>query len=87
MSFVPEFAPDTKSQWRELDPELQELVLDGMERLAHHPPPPTTSVIYHDLYHENEGVKHYIFLRATVDRQRGRITIVGIVHVENPSGN
>ena len=34
MSFTPGFAPDAKSQWLELDFELQELVLDEMEKLA-----------------------------------------------------
>jgi len=39
MNFAPEFAPDAQSQWRELDdPELQELVWDAVEGLAHNPP-------------------------------------------------
>ena len=82
MSFVPDFAPDAKSQWRELAVELQELVLDEMEKLAQNPPPPPTSVVYHDLFHERDGTKHNIFLRLTVDHRRERLTVIGIVHIE-----
>lgn len=38
MSFALDFAPDAKSQWRDLEIEVQEVVLDEMERLAANPP-------------------------------------------------
>ena len=42
MSFTPGFAPDAQSEWHDLDFELQELVLDELDRLAfprHQPRP------------------------------------------------
>ena len=38
MILTPVFAPDAKSQWLELDIDLQERLLDVMERLATAPP-------------------------------------------------
>ena len=87
MSFVPEFAPDALSQWRELDPELQEVVLDSIEALLANPPPPPTVRMYHDVYHEDDRGRHYIFVRVLVDRIRERITIAGVVdYLRPPSG-
>ena len=48
MSYVPGFAPDGKADSRELDAELQELVLDEMDRLAQDPPPPPATLILTD---------------------------------------
>jgi hypothetical protein len=86
MSFVPGFAPDAQSQWRELDTELQELVLDEMERLVANPPRSSAPVVYSDLFHATKQARHYIFLRSTVDHLRRKVTIIGIVHVEKPNG-
>ena len=86
MSFVPAFAPDAQSQWRGLDIQLQELVLDEMERLASNPPLPPTSMAYGDVFHETLHARHYVFLRAIVDRPRREITVVGIVHLQKPTG-
>jgi hypothetical protein len=52
MSFVPGFAPDAKSQWLELDPVLQEMVLDELESLLANPPTPPKHEFYHDFRHE-----------------------------------
>jgi len=55
MSFTPDFVPDAKSQWQELDFELQELVLDEMERLAFSTPPGAGGVIEHDFAEDRAG--------------------------------
>lgn len=54
MSYVPEFAPDAQSQWRELEVELQEVVLDELEILLANPPPPPKDSFYHDARYLNE---------------------------------
>ena len=38
MSYVPVFAPDAYTDWRELTTEFQEIVLDEIEGLAAKPP-------------------------------------------------
>jgi hypothetical protein len=78
MSFVPGFAPDALSQWRALDFELQELVLDELERLAINPPHTTEQVI--DVVRDAADVRHYIFLHVLVDHQRERVVAVGVGH-------
>lgn len=84
MSFVPEFAPDAKSQWRELDPVLQEMVLDELELLLANPPAPPKREFYHDFRHEEENQFHYVFLRVHVDYRRRVITIAGVIHHIRP---
>jgi hypothetical protein len=80
MNYVPGFAPDGKADWLELEPDLQELVLDEMDRLALDPPPPPATLFLTDFVHEAVGVKHYVWLRFVVDRTALTITVIGIVH-------
>ena len=80
MSFTPGFAPDAQSQWQDLDFELQELVLDEMDKVAANPAPAIRGVLQHDFVHERAGIRHYIFLRLTVDRSRRTIKVIGIHH-------
>jgi hypothetical protein len=61
-NFVPEFAPDAQSQWRELDPVVQELVLDELERLVVNAPSRPRREFYHDFLHEDPNAYHYIFM-------------------------
>ena len=86
MSFVPEFAPDTKSQWRDLDSLVQELVLDDLESLAAHPPGPRIVTLRPDFIHDVGDVRHHVFLRCVVDHPNRRITVVGLVHVQTSPG-
>lgn len=86
MSFVPEFAPDARSQWRELEPALQELVLDEIERLVASASTTRRREFYHDLRHERQGTTDYVFLRIHVDRVRRVLTVAGVVHyVQRPA--
>lgn len=86
MSFVPEFAADTKSQWRDLDPMLQELVLDELERIVAQPPGPQAVVLRRDFSDEVGDVRHHVFLRCVIDHSSQRVTVVGLVHVQTLPG-
>ena len=76
MSLTPGFAPDAKSQWQALDFEIQEIVLDEIERVASNPPPDGEYVL--DPVREVAGVRLYVFVRVIVDRGRGTVTVVGV---------
>lgn len=76
MNFVPGFAPDARSQWLELPPVLQELVLDEMERLADSPP--HDEFFRTDFVHTDKDGGHYVFLQGIIDRTRNRLTITGV---------
>jgi uncharacterized iron-regulated protein len=80
MSYVPAFAPDANAQWRDLPFELQELVLDDLERLAENPP--QTTVIFHDVFLEIGQIRHYVFLRSIVDHPRRMVTVIGVKHMQ-----
>jgi hypothetical protein len=84
MSFVPEFAPDAKSQWRALDPILQELVLDEIERLAGNAPSQSRREFYHDFLYEDAGAFHYVFVRVFLDFTKGKLTVAGVVDYVRP---
>jgi hypothetical protein len=76
MSFVPDFAPDARSQWQSLDIFLQELVLDEIERLAELPPSGVEHVS--DLTHDVGPSRHYLFVHVNVDHRRRAISVVGV---------
>ena len=80
MSYVPGFAPDGMVDWRELDTELQEWVLDEMDRLAANPPPPPATRFLTDIVHETSNVKHYVWIRYVVNRVARTLTVTGITH-------
>ncbi len=80
MSFTPRFAPDAESQWHELDFELQELVLDEMERLAANPPRTIRGFARHDFMLDRPGERHYVFLRLAIDRVRQIMRVIGLYH-------
>ena len=78
MSFTPSFAPDAKAQWGAMDFEIQELVLDEMDRLSLTPPGPGEHIS--DLVFEKNGQRHYIFVRVRVDHRYATVTIIGVGH-------
>jgi hypothetical protein len=83
MSLTPAFAPDARSQWQELEPVLQELVLDEMDALASDPPITQASIIRRDIAHHQDKASHYLFLRFTIDERR--LTLIGIHHHIQPA--
>lgn len=85
MSYALEFAPDARSQWRELDLGLQELVLDELDALTAHPPAkPSGVVLLHDLAHDVPGLRHYVFLRFMLAHATEVLTVIGVVHYARP---
>jgi hypothetical protein len=86
MSLTPGFAPDARSQWQELSAELQECVLDELDKLAEDPPTSPRGVILHDFIQQEKNARHYVFLRIVVDSSAGRITVIGVNHHTSASG-
>jgi len=78
MSFAPGFAPDGQADWRALETELQEQVLDAMDRIAANPPPPPATVFLGDFVWEASDAKHYVWIRYIVNRTAQTITVIGI---------
>lgn len=87
MSFVPVFAPDAKSQWQELEPVLQELVLDELESLLLDISAQARREFYHDFLYEDDHAFHYVFLRLHVDPSFGTVTVAGVVRYQRRKGN
>ena len=78
MSLTPGFAADAKSQWRELDPERQEIVLDVLDRLTINPPPNGEHVA--DDVREEDGILHYVFVHVLVEQELNTLTVMGVGH-------
>lgn len=76
MSYTPGFAPDAESQWHALDPLLQELALDELDRFALNPPPPGEYV--GDAARELAGLREYVFVHVIVDDGRRTVTAIGV---------
>lgn len=85
MSYGLDFAPDAESQWRDLPPEVQESVLDELDRLADNPPPPPTAEVVRDFVYAAGGTDHYVFLRCVIDRRRRNIVLTGVVTYTRPN--
>ena len=77
MSYALDVANEVVAKWRSLEIQLQELVWDELERVANNPPRDGGKHIY-DVVHEAEGIRHYVFIEATVNH-RSRIVVVTTV--------
>jgi hypothetical protein len=84
MSLTPGFAPDAKSQWLELDVELQERILDELENLAAAPLNAPRGIILHDFVHVTRDAHNYIFLRLIVDSNQQSLTLIGVGRYSSP---
>ena len=80
MSYAPGFAPDGHADWRELELELQERVLDEVDRIAANPPPPPATIFLDDFVCETPDARHYVWIRYVVNRAAGTVTVIGITH-------
>jgi len=83
MSYTPGFAPDARSQWHALEPEIQEIALDLLEQLTLDKPPSGDYV--KDALRERGGIRGYVFVHAFVDADRRTVTAVGVGYVTRPS--
>jgi hypothetical protein len=64
--------------------ELQEWVLDEMDRLAVDPPPPPATRFLTDIVRETSNVKHYVWIRYIVNRVARTLTVTGITYYARP---
>ena len=83
MSLKPVFAADARSQWRELDCERQEVVLDLLNRLTADPPPDGEHVA--DDVGEVNRVRHDVFIHVLIEHNLNRLTVMGCGHTTRPA--
>lgn len=76
MSLTPGFAADARLQFQALDPRWQEIALDIVDRLA--VDPATDGEHIADQIYEGNGVRHYVFVHAIVERGSNRLTVIGL---------
>jgi hypothetical protein len=82
MSLTPGFAADARLQWRALDPESQEIVLDMLDQLASYPPPDGEHIA--DDVREEHGINHYVFVHLLVERAINSLTVIGVGETTRP---
>ena len=82
MSLTPAFAPDAFSQWRALDIEFQEVVLDEVERLCLSPPETVEHVS--DVVIDRGAARHFLFVHVITDAPRRVLTTVGVGYCVRP---
>lgn len=75
MSYTPGFAPDGRSQWMELPPDLQEIALDELERLTEYPPEGFEFIA--DAIREEGATRTHVFVHVLIDRTRREVVVVG----------
>jgi mRNA-degrading endonuclease RelE of RelBE toxin-antitoxin system len=85
MSYAIVIAPDAYSQWRALDPMIQELTLDELEAIAANPPIPPDDDVVRDFAYKTGGDTQVVFLRFSVDRGRHKVVLTGAVCVPRAS--
>jgi len=78
MSLTPGFAPDALSQWKGLEFDLQERVLDEVEALVLRDLKEGEHII--DFVQNSSAGLHYIFLRTYVNRTTTRLSVIGVGH-------
>jgi mRNA-degrading endonuclease RelE of RelBE toxin-antitoxin system len=83
MSYALDVAPDAQSQWRELDVELQEVVLDELDLLANNPPADRTALVL-DVVRDFQGARHYDFIQVLLNRRVRVISMIGASHHARP---
>ena len=71
MNFALEFAPDAKSQWRELEVELQEVSLDALDSFAANSAAMPDGICRQRVECYHGGDLHYFVLRIPVSQEGG----------------
>ena len=79
MSYVLDVTPDADAEWRALDVELQEMVLDELDSVAQDPPMDETTRIL-DFVHDRAGQRHYVFIDISFNHTARRIIVSNVVH-------
>ena len=88
MSWVYRLVGDAVADLRELDPWLQEEVLDELERLVLDPPTPRHTSpepeVVHDFERSGGGMRTVVFIRLRVERQKEALVVLGVASHRRP---
>jgi hypothetical protein len=69
-------------QWRELDSESQEIVLDLLDHLALNPPSNGEHVA--DDVRREGNANRYVFVHVLVSREQNSLTVIGVGSTTRP---
>ena len=86
MSYALDVSPDAQTVWRALDVEVQEGVLDELDRLAAAPFDLPRGPAVRDLVVRVGPVRHYVFIQLSVNHARGVLSVYRIGHVARGPG-
>ena len=79
---------DAIADLRELEPWLQEEVLDELDRLALQPPTPRPTAaepeVVHDFERTSDRVRTIVFIRVRIERPRELLIVLGISAYSRP---
>jgi hypothetical protein len=88
VSWVYRLVGDAVADMRELEPWLQEEVLDELERLVLQPPIPRPAApepeVVHDFERVSGGTRTIVFMRLRVERARNALIVLGIASHSRP---
>jgi hypothetical protein len=88
MSYVLAFTPEAHLGFRQLDPNLQEDVLDELDRLAADPsllpPRRVNDIVYFDVVRDRAKIRHFVFVTIGVSHARQLLEIVRIGAFQKP---
>ena len=79
MSAALAFTADARLDFADLEIDLQEAVLDELDRLAELPFPAAATFVA-DVVQQSRDARHYIFIRLAADPGRGALVILGLHH-------
>lgn len=84
MSYTLDLAGDAAADLRDLEPWLQEEVLDEIDRLAADPsvlrPRLPGGTVIHDVTRDHAGSRHYLFITVHRDDARRRVGVHSVAH-------
>ena len=78
MSYALEIAPDASSQWQELPVDLQEFVLDELDRVAESLTDAPAAPFVHDAVYRSPQTMEYVFMRLIANPRTRLLTVLGI---------
>ena len=86
MSYALDVAPDAHTAWRGLDVDVQEAVLDELDRIAATPFSLPRGPAVRDLVVSVGPVRHYVFIQVSVNHARAVVSVYRIGHVSRGPG-
>jgi hypothetical protein len=87
MSYVVAYTPEAHAGLRKLDSNLQEDVLDDMERLAANPallpPRRANDLVYVDVIRDRGETRYFVFVTVRVSHARQVLQVIRMGNAEN----